>query len=72
VSQVNHQIRLAAPARRARGGRDGELTTEAVPVPGQPGEFRGSRSSICTVDPAMLRGTNAGYSTGAPSPPSAR
>jgi NADPH-dependent curcumin reductase CurA len=64
VSQVNHQIRLAARPSGLPRRSDWELTTEPVPVPG-PGEFVVAVSYL-SVDPAMLRWINAGDSTGAP------
>ena len=53
MSQVNHQIRLAARPSGLPRASDWELTTEPVPVPG-PGEFVVAVEYL-SIDPAMRR-----------------
>jgi NADPH-dependent curcumin reductase len=53
MTQVNHQIRLAARPSGLVKASDWELTTEPVPVPG-PGEFVVAVEYV-SIDPAMRR-----------------
>ncbi len=60
MSQINHQVRLAARPSGLPRAADWSLTEEEVPAPG-PGQFTVAVSHI-SVDPAMRGWMNAGAS----------